>query len=118
MDFNGSNIDFPKTSYGGELAYTFAVGAYNLRAETNYSYHDKYQQLFLLGSEVTVDSYWLANAGVTLSPQAGAKWSATIWAHNVTNQKYYLTKNFFLPGTNVAAAGEPTTLGVRLKWSF
>jgi outer membrane receptor protein involved in Fe transport len=118
VQFNGSDIDFPKASYGGELGYTLPVGDFNLRAETNYSYHDKYQQLFLLGSEFTVDSYWLANASLTLSPQAGSKWSATIWAHNVTNQKYYLTKNFFLPGTNVAAAGEPTTLGVRLKWSF
>ena len=118
VDFNGLDIDFPKASYGGEIGYTFGVGDYSLRAETNYSYHDKYQQLFLLGPDFTVDSYWLANASVTLSPPAGSKWSASIWAHNVTNQKYYLTKNFFLPGTNVAAAGEPTTLGIRLKWSF
>jgi len=118
VDFNGHDIDFPKTSYGGQVAYTWDVGGYALRAETNYSYHDKYPQLFLLGPEFTNDAYWLANASVTLSPQAGSAWSVSIWARNITDQKYYLTKNFFLPNTNVAAAGEPTTLGVRLKWSF
>ncbi|MEI8297496.1 MAG: TonB-dependent receptor [Pseudomonadota bacterium] len=118
VDFNGHDIDFPKTSYGGQLAYTLAVGKYNLRAETNYSYHDKYPQLFLLGPVFTNDSYWLANASVTLSPQAEASWGVSLWVRNLTDQKYYLTKNYFLPNTNVAAAGEPTTFGVRLKWSF
>ncbi|MCX7059109.1 MAG: TonB-dependent receptor, partial [Proteobacteria bacterium] len=103
---------------GGQLAYTLAVGNYNLRAETNYSYHDKYPQLFLLGPVFTNDSYWLANASVTLSPQAEASWGVSLWVRNLTDQKYYLTKNYFLPNTNVAAAGEPTTFGVRLKWSF
>ena len=42
----------------------------------------------------------------------------SLWVRNLTDQKYYLTKNYFLPNTNVAAAGEPTTFGVRLKWSF
>jgi iron complex outermembrane recepter protein len=118
VDFNGQDIDFPKTSYGGQVAYTLPVGGYQLRAETNYSYRDKYPQLFLLGPVFTNDSYWLANASVTLSPQSAADWSVSVWVRNLTNQKYYLTKNFFLPDTNVAAAGEPTTVGVRLKWAF
>ena len=116
-DFNGADIDFPKGSYGGQVAYTFAAGNLNVRAETNYSYRDKYPQIFLLGPGFTNDSYWLANASITLLPSQG-KWSFSVWARNLTNQRYYLTKNFFLPGTNVAAAGEPTTVGIRVKWSF
>jgi hypothetical protein len=42
----------------------------------------------------------------------------SLWVHNLTEQKYYLTKNFFLPNTNVALAGQPTTFGVRLKFVF
>jgi outer membrane receptor protein involved in Fe transport len=117
-DFNGRDIDFPKTSYGGQVGYTASIGTYRLRTEANYSYRDRYAQLFLLGSDFTVDSYWLANASVTLLPPAGDGWSVSLWVHNLTDQKYYLTKNFFLPGTNVAAAGEPTTVGLRLKWKF
>jgi outer membrane receptor protein involved in Fe transport len=100
------------------VGYTASIGTYRLRTEANYSYRDRYAQLFLLGSDFTVDSYWLANASVTLLPPAGDGWSVSLWVHNLTDQKYYLTKNFFLPGTNVAAAGEPTTVGLRLKWKF
>jgi iron complex outermembrane recepter protein len=128
-DFNGKDLDFPKTSYGGELAYALPVGAYSLRTEVNYSYHDKYDQPFLLENldasgniigqpQFQVESYWLANASVALLPAAGSSWAVSLWVHNLTDQKYYLTKNFFLPGTNVGLAGEPTTFGVRVKLAF
>jgi outer membrane receptor protein involved in Fe transport len=129
VDFDGKDLDFPKLSYGGQLAYAWPVGSFKMRAETNYSYHDKYDQLFLLENvnanaqvigapQFLVDSYWLANASIGLSPAVGKSWTVSIWGHNITNQKYYLTKNFFLPGTNIGAAGEPTTAGIRLDWWF
>ncbi len=129
-DFNGHDLDFPKTSYGGEFALTLPAGGYRVRSEINYSYHDKYDQVFLLENvqDVTgnlagppqyqIDAYWLANASVSLLPDSGDKWAVGLWVHNLTNQKYFLTKNFFLPGTNVAAAGEPTTIGIRLSGKF
>ncbi len=128
-DFNGHDIDFPKTSYGGEFAYTLPLAGLRLRSEVNYSFHDTYDQPFLLenlnaGGDIVgapqfkIDSYWLANASVTVLPDAGTKWSVGLWVHNLTNQKYFLTKNFFLPKTNVGAAGEPTTVGVRLSVKF
>jgi iron complex outermembrane receptor protein len=117
-DFNGRDIDFPKLSYGGELAYSWSLGGFSLKAETNYSYHDRYPQLFLLGPLYTVDAYWLANAGISLAPAAGKSWRVALLGRNITDQKYYLTKNYFLPGTNIAAAGEPTTIGIRLDWAF
>ncbi len=129
VNFDGKDIDFPKTSYGGELAYALPLGEFSLRSEINYSYHDRYDQLFLLeplqadGSvagapQFRIDSYWLANASVTLAPTAGKRWAVSLWVHNLTDQKYYLTKNFFLPSTNVGLAGEPTTFGVRVKLAF
>ncbi len=130
VNFNGRDIDVPKTSYGGELAYTLPLGDYRLRSEVNYSYHDKYDQLFLLESwdpntlqlqtpvQFQIDSYWLANASVTLSPAAGRSWELSLWVHNLTDQKYFLTKNYFLPQTNVGLAGEPTTFGVRVALRF
>ena len=128
-DFDGHGLDFPKTSYGGEFAYTMPTGNYRIRTEVNYSYHDKYDQVFLLEAtdssgdvigppQFQINSYWLANGSVSLLPGTGDKWGLSLWVHNLTNQKYYLTKNFFLPFTNVGAAGEPTTFGVRLSMKF
>jgi len=129
-DFNGHDLDFPKASYGGEIALTLPVSGLRVRSEINYSYHDKYDQVFLLeavqnGSgdlagppQFQIEPYWLANASVTLLPDSGNRWAVGLWVHNLTSQKYFLTKNFFLPSTNVGAAGEPTTVGMRLSMKF
>ena len=129
VNFDGKDLDFPKTSYGGELAYTLPVARYRVRSEVNYSFHDTYDQLFLLEPldangnivgppQFKIDSYWLFNASVTLLPASGSNWEFGLWCHNLTNQKYFLTKNFFLPGTNVGQAGQPTTFGVRVGLRF
>ena len=135
-DFNGKDLDFPKLSYGGQLAYGFGVGQFRLRAEANYSYHDKYDQAFLLEPvdqngnltgppQFQIDSYWLANASIELAPAAGKSWTVALWCHNLTNQRYFLTKNFFLTSptppvfsNNIGAAGEPTTFGLRATLAF
>ncbi|MBS0373159.1 MAG: TonB-dependent receptor [Proteobacteria bacterium] len=130
VDFNGRDIDFPKLSYGGEIAYTIPLGNLRLRSEVNYSYHDTYSQLFLLETwdptskqlqtplQFSIDSYWLANASVTLLPAASKAWEVSLYCRNLTDQKYFLTKNYFLPATNVGLAGEPTTFGLRLRFGF
>ncbi len=129
VNFNGKDIDFPKTSYGGEIAWTIPVGSVRLRSEVNYSYHDNYDQLFLLepldtngnvvgAPQFKIDSYWLANGGISVLPETSDKWLVELWVHNLTDQKYFLTNNFFLPSTNVAQAGEPTTFGIRLMMKF
>lgn len=118
VDFNGQDLSFPKFSYGGDVNYGFGVGPLKLTTGINYSYHDKYSQLFLLGPTFTTDSYWLANASITLAPAEGKSWSASVWARNIFNERYDLTRNFFLPFTNIAAVGEPTTVGIRVAYSF
>ncbi|MBS0613852.1 MAG: TonB-dependent receptor [Proteobacteria bacterium] len=117
-NFDGHPIDFPKLSYGGEVAYDLHLGSLKLTPSINYDYHDTYRQLFLLGPDYTVDSYWLANANLTLAPSEGKSWSAGLWVHNVFGTRYDVTKNFFLPGSFVALAGQPTTVGIQASYSF
>lgn len=116
-NYKGEALSFPKLSYGGSFAYTWPVDQFEIRAETNYSYRDEYKQEILLGKDYTVDPYWLVNASVTLSPRNG-KWSAGVWARNLLDEEYDVTRNFFLPGTSVAQAGDPRSVGVRASYSY
>jgi iron complex outermembrane recepter protein len=119
VDYNGRPESFPKWSYGGDVSYSWNIGAYSLTAESNYSFHDTYSQFFLLGSnDFTIPKYWLANANLSLSPASGAPWSVTLWGRNIFDKSYDITRNFFLPTSEVAAAGEPTTVGIRLTYKY
>jgi outer membrane receptor protein involved in Fe transport len=119
VNFNGQALSFPKWSYGGDASYAFDVGNFKVTAETNYSFHDTYSQFFLLGSNVfTIPRYWLANANLSLSPSSGGPWEFTLWGRNIFNRSYDVTRNFFLPGTDVAQAGEPATFGVRVNYKY
>ena len=119
VDYDGRPESFPKWSYGGDASYSWNLGAFSVTAETNYSFHDTYSQFFLLGSnDFTIPKYWLANANLTLAPASGAPWTATLWGRNIFDKSYDLTRNFFLPSSEVAAAGEPTTIGIRLTYKY
>jgi iron complex outermembrane receptor protein len=119
VDYNGRPESFPKWSYGGDVSYAWNLGAYSLTAESNYSFHDTYSQFFLLGSnDFTIPKYWLANANLSLSPASGAPWTVTLWGRNIFDKSYDITRNFFLPTSEVAAAGEPTTVGIRLTYKY
>ncbi|HEY2465450.1 MAG TPA: TonB-dependent receptor [Steroidobacteraceae bacterium] len=119
VDYNGRPESFPKWSYGGDVSYTWNLGALGLTAESNYSFHDTYSQFFLLGSnDFTIPKYWLANANLSLAPASGAPWTVTLWGRNIFDKSYDLTRNFFLPSSEVAAAGEPTTIGIRLTYKY
>jgi iron complex outermembrane recepter protein len=119
VDYDGAPESFPKWSYGGDLSYSRVIGAYRLTAESNYSFHDTYSQFFLLGSnDFTIPKYWLANANLSLAPASGGPWIATLWGRNIFNRSYDITRNFFLPTSEVAAAGEPATIGIRLTYKY
>jgi iron complex outermembrane recepter protein len=118
-DYDGRPESIPKWSYGGDAQYAFPVAQFKVTAEVNYSFHDTYSQFFLLGSDdFTVPKYWLANANLSLSPQSGGPWTVGLWGRNIFNRSYDLTRNFFLPTSEVAAAGEPATFGVRFSVKF
>lgn len=116
-NYKNANLSFPKISYGGSLAYSWPLGDFKLRAETDYSYHDQYKQTLLLGSRYTVDAYWLVNANLTLAPQKG-RWTLGLWSHNLLDEQYDLTRNFFLPEQSVAAAGAPRSVGLRASYEY
>jgi iron complex outermembrane recepter protein len=119
IDYDDRPESFPKWSYGGDVSYRWNVGSYRLTAESNYSFHDTYSQFYLLGSnDFTIPKYWLANANFSLSPASGRPWSVTIWGRNIFNKAYDTTRNFFLPGTEVAQAGEPATFGIRIGYKY
>jgi iron complex outermembrane receptor protein len=119
VDYNGRPESFPKWSYGGDASYSWVLGAFSLTAESNYSFHDTYSQFFLLGSnDFTIAKYWLANVNLTVAPASGAPWAVTIWGRNIFDRSYDLTRNFFLPSSEVAAAGEPTTVGIRITYKY
>jgi len=119
VDYNGRPESFPKWSYGGDISYSWELGAFSLTAESNYSFHDTYSQFFLLGSnDFTIPKYWLANANLSLAPASGAPWTVTLWGRNIFDKSYDLTRNFFLPSGEVAAAGEPTTIGIRVTYKY
>ena len=119
VDYNGRPESFPKWSYGGDISYSWGLGAFSVTAESNYSFHDTYSQFFLLGSnDFTIPKYWLANANLSLAPVSGAPWTVTLWGRNIFDKSYDLTRNFFLPTSEVAAAGEPTTVGIRLTYKY
>jgi outer membrane receptor protein involved in Fe transport len=64
-----------------------------------------------------VPRYWLANANLSLSP-AAKSWTVTLWGRNILNKSYDVTRNFFLPGTEIAQAGEPATFGIRVNYRY
>jgi outer membrane receptor protein involved in Fe transport len=118
VNYNGRPESFPKWSYGGEASYVWSLGGYELTAESNYSFHDTYSQFYLLGSSAfTIPKYWLANANLSLAP-AGGPWTVSLWGRNIFNRDYDVTRNFFLPGTNIAQAGAPATFGVRFNYKY
>ena len=119
VDYNGRPESFPKWSYGGDVSYSWSVGGFRLTAESNYSFHDTYSQFFLLGSnDFTIPKYWLTNANLSVAPASGAPWTVTLWGRNIFDRSYDITRNFFLPSSEVAAAGEPTTVGIRLTYKY
>jgi len=124
LDSSGNNYDgspesFPKWSYGGDAAYSWNAGDYRVTTESNYSFHDTYSQFYLLGSsDFTIPQYWLANANLSLSPANDKSWTLTLWGRNIFNKYYDVTRNFFLPGTEVGQVGEPATFGIRVSYRY
>jgi iron complex outermembrane receptor protein len=118
VNYDGRPESFPKWSYGGDASYRWAIDSYQLVADSNYSFHDTYSQFYLLGSNAfTIPKYWLANADLSFAP-LGGPWTLTLWGRNIFNRQYDTTRNFFLPGTNVAQSGEPATFGIRANYKY
>ena len=64
-----------------------------------------------------VSGYWLVNATLTVGPRRGP-WSVGVYARNLLNQRYDLTRNFFLGGIDIASPGRPRGIGARLRYAI
>ncbi len=115
IDRSGQDLGFPKLSYNGAVSYAWTAGGIDWRAGTDYSYRDKLTSW--LGSDFNIKAYWLANADLSLHPTS-SKWAVSLYGRNVTNTKYDVTRNYFLPNARVGWAGHPATYGVRLQYTY
>lgn len=113
-NLKGRDLGNPKTTYHGSLSYTWKDDLLQITPEFDYSFRGK--QTSPLGGLYDIDQYWLFNAGVTFAPVDGP-WSVTLFARNILGQKYDLERNFFT-NANVGYPGEPTTVGLRFKYTY
>ena len=112
---SGQSLDAPKLTYGGSVSYTWIQQGYAIEPGFDYSYRSTYFSHF--GPLYNVASYWLADARVSLTPDDGP-WSLTLWGRNIFNQRYDITRNFFVAGDNIGVAGEPATYGATVSVKF
>ena len=116
----GQSLYFSRLSFGGAVAYQFAAAGWLFNVQADASYRDK-SRTFLTrinsGFDFEVPGYWLTNARLEMGP-ADAKWRATVYARNLFDKQYDLTRNFFDLPLPVAAAGAPRTLGVQVRYEF
>ena len=112
----GEDEGFPHWSYTGSASYTIDVARYDLTAQTDYAYHGPNEPV-LLGPLFRVHDYVLINGTITIGPHGGP-WSVGVYARNLLDQGYDLTRNFFLAGIDVASPGRPRSFGVRGRYAF
>ncbi|UAK23469.1 TonB-dependent receptor [Sphingomonas nostoxanthinifaciens] len=110
----GQDEGFPHWSYNGSASYRMPLDRFDLTAQADYAYHGP-QDPVLLGPVFRVADYWLVNGTLTFGPRGGP-WSIGVYARNLLDQHYDLTRNFFLSGVDIAAPGRPRSFGVRAKY--
>lgn len=115
VDRAGQSLDAPKLTVSGSLAYNWEVQNYAVELGGDYSYRTTYFSHF--GSTYDIAPYFLANAHLTVTPGDGP-WSLTLWGRNIFDRSYDLTRNFFVTGDNIGAAGEPATYGATISVKF
>jgi iron complex outermembrane recepter protein len=114
----GQDLPFPKFSYSGSLSYTVPAGHFAVNGLIDYNYRDKDDRSRLGSAVYSVASYWLVNARLTLRPSEDGHWSLYAYGHNLFNQGYDITRNFFLPQAQIGYRGSPATYGVGASVRF
>ena len=112
----------PKFSGNLGLAWTHPVAGGDINLRGDFAYKGKQYFTQFNREAVSQKSYGLLNlrAGYTA---AGSKWSAMLWADNVTDEDYYSTvleSGVPAPGGLVpqAVLGAPRTFGVGFSYKF
>jgi outer membrane receptor protein involved in Fe transport len=114
VDRSGQRIPFPDLSYSGSASYVWDLGRHDLTSSLDYTYRDRV--INFLGPRYAVAHAWIFNADLTLRPHEGG-WAASLFARNLFNETYDLTRNFFT-SADIAQPGRPREVGVRLSYDF
>ncbi len=116
----GQPLYFPRLSLGAGVSWRQTVAGWGLQAQFDTSYRSKTRSFLNRinpAFDFNVPAYWLSNARVEFAP-VQAKWTAVVYARNLFDKQYDLTRNFFDLPLPVAAAGAPRTLGVQMRYEF
>jgi outer membrane receptor protein involved in Fe transport len=114
-NFAGTWLNIPRHSLGGAATYAAQAMGFDWRAQASYSYRDRQEASRVIFSPAyDVAPYALVNATFTVQ-RTGSPWSAQLFARNLTDRRYELTRNFFI-NAQVAAQGQPATVGLRLRY--
>jgi outer membrane receptor protein involved in Fe transport len=101
IDKSGQRLPIANWSYQGSISYSQPIGGgYAIEPAVDYSYRDALPSF--LGPTFTLPDRWIANMTVTLRP-ADKRWSIGVYARNMFNAHYDLTRNFFLPDADIAS---------------
>lgn len=116
-NYHGVDSGIPKISMNGSAVYTIHVlPHYHVLFDVDYSYRGAEGLIPGNPPYRTVPAYFLLNSFLTFEPNS-RKWSATIYATNLADRKYDLTRS---QATNVqtAISGPPRFIGGRLNYNF
>jgi len=117
VDLSGQRVpDTPKLTASVTVDYTVAApalgGSFNLFAD--YSHRNS---AFLGSGLPDLGARNLTNLRLSYSPDS-TKWSASLWARNVTNQNYVIASGRDFLGNNFVTRGVPRTFGAEAKYYF
>jgi outer membrane receptor protein involved in Fe transport len=116
INLAGEKLPFANWSYQGSATVTLPAGSeHGVEVAGDYSYRSSSPSF--LGPVYTLNSFWLVNATITLRPSKGS-WYIGLYGRNLLNEKYDLTRNYFLPNAKIAAPGRPASYGVRFGVGF
>ena len=116
-NYHGVDSGIPKISMNGSAVYTIHVlPHYHVLFDVDYSYRGAEGLIPGNPPYRTVPAYFLLNSFLTFEPNS-RKWSATVYATNLADRKYDLTRS---QATNVqtAISGPPRFIGGRLNYNF
>jgi outer membrane receptor protein involved in Fe transport len=113
----GQDQGIPHWSYNGSATLTLPAGrAHQVTIAADYSYRDV-QDPVLLGPVYKVGSYWLVNGSIGFGAADG-RWRLGVYGRNIFNERYDLTRNFFIGGIDIASPGRPASYGVQASSKF
>lgn len=122
VSVNSTVLRSPKWNYNLGATYEAPVGEGSVVANASYSYRSSQQTASTDTNSLLIDGYGLLNARLQYNAP-GRKWSAAIFATNLTNQLYYIGGVDFgikehVVGVSQYDVGRPREFGINMRFNF